>query len=61
MDPETLLAKFPTVRQAIAFVEFYGLVNTLSWMVRQGDSLEKVVALNSVRLDNCFVGYKPWG
>jgi hypothetical protein len=38
-----LLARFPTVRQAVAFVEFYELVPTLAEMVRQGDLSEVIV------------------
>ena len=43
MTPEELLARFPTVRQAVAFVEFYELVPTPAEMVRQGDPAEVIV------------------
>jgi hypothetical protein len=43
MTPEELLPRFPTVRQAVAFVEFYELVPTPAEMVRQGDPSEVIV------------------
>jgi hypothetical protein len=43
MTREELLARFPTVRQAVAFVEFYEMVPTPAEMVRQGDPAEVIV------------------
>src|SRR5262245_55700913 len=45
MTPEELLARFPTVRQAVAFVEFYEMAPTPAEMVRQGDPAEVIVGV----------------
>jgi hypothetical protein len=39
MSPEELLARFPAVREAVAFVEFYELLPVLSDLVREGGML----------------------
>jgi hypothetical protein len=51
MDPEELLARFPAIREAVAFVEFYELLPVLMEMVRQGDSAEVIAAALADTID----------
>jgi predicted RNase H-like HicB family nuclease len=43
MSPEDLFAAYPSIRQAIAFVEFYGLLPELHAEVSQGRSLQELI------------------
>jgi hypothetical protein len=59
MDPEELLARDPTTREAVAFVELCGDMATLLEAVRNGASLEGMVCLFTEAIDESIAEDDP--